>query len=230
MDPADTDRASSPRLYGTQLHSYGRSPPAGAGREAAGHTSKNSREYGDPNPITPREIWILRAEPKTFTNGNIYVIGTSVQTTFTLTTLTTTPPISREDAPAHQAVPRGYQDQRALRGTHRGVRSFNSFQRKFDSWKSKQRSSRQDYRLWKSTLRTHGDQNPKPRVCPTSAAQYRLCSQDSQAKKFSKGSNQLRHSEKTATTPLPKGFDINIAAWNVEGLREVAQYDQILPS
>ena len=27
-------------------HCYGRSPPAGAGREAAGHTSKNSGEYG----------------------------------------------------------------------------------------------------------------------------------------------------------------------------------------
>ena len=126
-------------------------------------------------------------------------------------------------------VPCGYQDRRALRGSHRGRRSESSRARRFDSWKQ-QRTSRQDFRQWKSkykdsTLRTHGDQNPKPLVCPTPTAQYRL---HSQSKKFSKGPNQLRQSDKSTSVSLPTGFDINIATWNVEGLREISKYDQIL--
>ena len=112
-------------------------------------------------------------------------------------------------------VPCGYQSSRA---------------RRFDSWKQQQRTSRQDFRQWKSKykdsmLRTHGDQNPKPLVCPTPTAQYRL---HSQSKKFSKGPNQLRQSDKSTSVSQPTGFDINIATWNVEGLREIAKYDQIL--
>ena len=47
-------------------------------------------------------------------------------------------------------------------------------------------------------------------------------------RKFSKGTNQLRQSDKSTSVPLPTGFDINIATWNVEGLREISKYDQIL--
>ena len=75
--------------YGTMGHCYGRSPPSGAGREAAGRTSRNLSEFGVPDPVTPWSVWKLRAEPKTFTDGNIYVVGTSVAT-FTLATLATT--------------------------------------------------------------------------------------------------------------------------------------------
>ena len=72
------------------------------------------------------------------------------------------------------------------RGTHRGTRSFDALVRRFTNWKSKQVSSRRDFRAWKShykdsTLRTHGDQNPKPLVCPKPAVQVRL---RSQAKNF----------------------------------------------
>ena len=47
-------------------HCYGRSPPSGAGREAAGHISKSLRDSGSLDP-TPGPVWILRAAPKTFT-------------------------------------------------------------------------------------------------------------------------------------------------------------------
>ena len=127
-------------------------------------------------------------------------------------------------------VPCGYQDRRALRGSHRGTRSEASRTRRFTSWKQKQKDSRQDFRIWKSsykdsTLRTHGDQNPKPLTCPKSTAQIRL---QSQASSFANNANQLRNSCKSVAAPLPTGFDIHIATWNVEGLREVAKYDQIL--
>ena len=130
----------------------------------------------------------------------------------------------------HVGVPCGYQDRRALRGSHRGTRSEASKYRRFTSWKQNQRDSRQDYRIWKSsykdsTLRTHGDQNPKPLTCPKSTAQIRL---QSQASSFGNRANQLRNSCKDIAAPFPTGFDIHIATWNVEGLREVAKYDQIL--
>ena len=130
----------------------------------------------------------------------------------------------------HVGVPCGYQDRRALRGSHRGTRSEASKYRRFTSWKQNQRDSRQDYRIWKSsykdsTLRTHGDQNPKPLICPKSTAQIRL---QSQASSFGNRANQLRNSCKDIAAPLPTGFDIHIATWNVEGLREVAKYDQVL--
>ena len=76
-------------------------------------------------------------------------------------------------------VPCSYQDRRALRGSHRAIRSPDFQQRRFSSWKEKEKALRQDYEEWKSnfkdsTLRTHGDQNPKPLICPTSAALCRI--------------------------------------------------------
>ena len=216
-------------------HCYGRSPPSGAGREAAGHTSKASSHIGtDPAPLPVR---ILRAQPKAFTNGNhlryeglgpddIYVSDVDDKQDDS----GSHPPISSADHAFNEEVPCGYQDRRALRGSHRGQRSADSRLRRFNSWKDLKRTSRHDFRQWKSqykdsTLRTHGDQNPKPLVCPTSAVQSRL---QSQAQKFSKGPNQLRRSDKSISVPLPSGFDINIATRNVESLREVAKYDQII--
>ena len=59
------------------------------------------------------------------------------------------PPNSGEEA-SHMEVPCGYQDRRALRGSHREQRSESSRARCFDSWKQQQRTSRQDFRQWKS--------------------------------------------------------------------------------
>ena len=36
------------------------------------------------------------------------------------------------------------------------------------------------------------------------------------------------HRNKEVSVPIPVGFDIQLATWNVEGLREVAKYDMIL--
>ena len=46
---------------------YGRSPPAGAGQEAAGHTSEALGHIGRIPPV----LWSLRAMPNTFTIGTI---------------------------------------------------------------------------------------------------------------------------------------------------------------
>ena len=40
--------------------------------------------------------------------------------------------------------------------------------------------------------------------------------------------NRLRTCNKKVAMSLPTGFDLNIATWNVEGLREISKYDQIL--
>ena len=34
--------------------------------------------------------------------------------------------------------------------------------------------------------------------------------------------------DKNVALPISTGFDLNIATWNVEGLREISKYDQIL--
>ena len=44
----------------------------------------------------------------------------------------------------------GYQDRCALRGTNRGTRSSDALDRRVTNWKSKQISSRRDFRAWKS--------------------------------------------------------------------------------
>ena len=64
---------------------YGRSPPAGAGREAAGHTSEALSHIGR----VPPTLWSLRAVPNTFKIGTIYDMRAPALTTFTLATLTT---------------------------------------------------------------------------------------------------------------------------------------------
>ena len=83
---------------------------------------------------------------------------------------------------------------------------------------------------WKSSckdayLRTRGGQNPNPLICPKPAACKRLISQ---SRSFPQGYNQLRYSQKSVSVPLPTGFQLQLATWNVEGLRETAKYDQIL--
>ena len=115
-------------------------------------------------------------------------------------------------------VQSAYQDRCALRGTHRGTRSSDALARRFTNWKSKQISSRRDFRPWKShykdsTLRTHSDQNPKPLVSPKPAVEVRL---RSQAKHFNDHSNRLRNCNKQVALPIPTGFDLNIATWTVE--------------
>ena len=80
----DTHRSASPCYTG---QCYGRSPPSGAGREAAGPTSVVSSHTGIDPALFP--IRILRAEPKAFTNGTIYVMRAAALTTFTLATMTT---------------------------------------------------------------------------------------------------------------------------------------------
>ena len=128
------------------------------------------------------------------------------------------------------SVQSGYQNRRALRGASRGHRSESAILRRRNSRITKQQEARRDYRQWKShckdsSLRTHGDQNPKPLTCPKPAALDRL---SSQTRSVSHGYNQLRFVQKTGSVPVPTGFSLQIATWNVEGLRETTKYDQIL--
>ena len=64
-----------------------------------------------------------------------------------------------------------------------------------------------------------------PLICPKPAALGRLLSQ---SRSFPQGYNQLRYSDKPHSVPVPTGFSLQLASWNVEGLRETAKYDQIL--
>ena len=105
----------------------------------------------------------------------------------------------------------GYQDRCALRGTHGGVRSEEATNRLFQGWKSRQIKSRRDSRPWKSsykdsTLRTHGDQNPKPLICPKPAV-----SMSFQSKAKQDHINRLRNCNKIVALPLPTSFDLTIA-------------------
>ena len=136
-------------------------------------------------------------------------------------------PVS-QSAPTY-SVQSGYQDRRALRGTSRGYRSQSAYARRLASRKSKQQESRRGFRQWKSRCKdsslTHGDQNPNPLICPKPAAQYRLCSQ---SRSYSQVYHQLRRVNKPVAVPVSTGFSLQLATWNVEGLREIAKYDQII--
>ena len=226
----DTDRPTSHRLYGimlrsiasrgggpgsrwTYLQAYGRSWKICAQQgsdEGQGHKppiySMTDLHYDDPSG-----------------HDDIYNIDDSddiyIMTDF---------PVS-QTAPTN-SVQGGYQDRRALRGTSRGYRSESSYLRRLSSRKTKQQEARRDFRQWKSrckdsSLRTHGDQNPNPLICPKPAAQRRLLSQ---SRNFPQGYNQLRQVQKPVAVPVPTGFSLQLATWNVEGLREITKYDQII--
>ena len=53
----------------------------------------------------------------------------------------------------YEDKPRGYQHRQAHGGTHRGMRSFDSTQRRLQAWKDARREGRRDYRIWKSSIR-----------------------------------------------------------------------------
>ena len=228
---AETNRSSSPRLYGMMLRSVAsrgggpgsrwthfraaskhwtvRSSPISSTMEHSCNSSTNTYEWNHLNYewVNPLEdIYDIDDEDdRCDWSENLEFQG---------------PPLP---------VQSGYQDRCALRGTHRGTRSPDALARRFTHWKSKQVTSRRDFRAWKShfkdsTLRTHGDQNPKPLVCPKPAVELRL---RSQAKSFKDHSNRLRSSDRKVALPVPAGFDLNVATWNVEGLRETSKSDQI---
>ncbi len=231
----DTCRKDSPRLYGIVLRSVASRGGGPGSRWTYFQQSKRfwrSKPYDDSLTMessgqTPHIYdWNhLRYRDQYGPPDDIY--GNDDCDDFFHSRLDSTAPNWAE---SFGTVQSGYQNRRALRGTHRGWRSQESSVRRFRSWKFKQQASRRDYRLWKSTfkdstLRTHGDQNPKPLTCPKPATQLRL---QANIRSFSKGFNQLRCSDKHVSLPLPTGFSLCLATWNVEGLREVAKYDQIL--
>ena len=226
----DTDRPTSPRLYGIMLRSIA-SKGGGPGSrwtylQAYGRSWKTSaRESSSQSPGHRPPIWDMIDLRYDDPSGqdDIYVMDDSddiyVMPDF---------PVSQR-APTC-SVQSGYQDRGALRGTSRGYRSQSSYARRLASRKPEQQESRRGFRQWKSRckdsfLRTHGDQNPNPLICPKPAAQHRLCSQ---SRSFSHGYNELRQVEKPVAVPVPTGFPLQLATWNVDGLRETAKYDQII--
>ena len=58
-----------------------------------------------------------------------------------------------------------------------------------------------------STLRTHGNKNPKPLVCPKPAVEIK---RRSQSKVFADHANRLRSSDKKVALPVLTGFDLNM--------------------
>ena len=123
----------------------------------------------------------------------------------------------------------GYQNRDTHGGTSRGARSQAAKSRRHDRWQQKQLAPRQDYREWRrsqtgSTLRTHGGSFLKPPICSQPAIE-RLTHI---SRKADSSFNQLRFCNKQSAPSLPSGTQLTIATWNVEGLKEVAKYDQLI--
>ena len=225
----DTDRSSSTRLYGimlrsiasrgggpgsrwTYLQAYGRSWKCSARKDVPQVQGQNTPIYSMEDlhysgPCGHDDIYTIDD------CDDIYIFAD-----FPLAQLA-----------QNHSVQCGYQDRRTLRGTSRGYRSEASFIRRWSSWRNKQQEARRDFRQLKASckdasLRTHGGQKPNPLICPKPAVYKRLLSQ---SRIFTHGYNQLCNVNKSVAIPVPTGFQLQLATWNVEGLREAAKYDQI---
>ena len=132
----------------------------------------------------------------------------------------------------------GYQHRSAHGGVstqYRGQRSADARERRFHRWVEGRRTARQDYRLWKrslkdSTLRVHGGLNPLPPIHPKPTYVERHYKNIKQARGFSliHPINHSRSIQNSLTVPLPTPTHLRIMSWNVERLKETAKSDSII--
>ena len=207
---------------------YGRSPPEGAGWEAAGRTSMPMENHGS---VMPKETQ-LRSKGSThrFTLWTIYIMMTRrVMTTCTILTTATTFTLwmifqyhrQLRYIRSHAATKIDALSGELLEDIENNPLSNVDYPHgNLNNKKLEGISACKD-----TSLRTHGGHNPNPLMRPKPAAQKRLASQ---SRRFSQGYNQLRFVNKPAAVPVPTGFQLQFATWNVEGLRETAKYDQII--
>ena len=126
--------------------------------------------------------------------------------------------------------PRGYQNRDTIGGSSRGQRSSQAKLLRFQKWTENKRLRRQDYRAWKSelkgtTLRTHGGSIPIPPSSPSPTRLERLCST---VRRTQSSPSNWRYHQHSCPISLKPHTTVRIATWNVEGLKEVAKYDQLL--
>ena len=126
--------------------------------------------------------------------------------------------------------PRGYQNRDTIGGCSRGQRSSQAKLLRFQRWTQNKRVRRQDYRAWKSelkgtTLRTHGGSIPIPPFSPSPTRIERL---RSTVRRTQSSPSNWRYHQHSCPIPIKPHTTVRIATWNVEGLKEVAKYDQIL--
>ena len=130
---------------------------------------------------------------------------------------------------------RGCQHREAHRGNSRGVRSDSAIERRRELAKTKRAQGRRDFRMWKSgckdaTRRVPGGPHPLPPAYPKPTSTVRLLKQlnPCRARSLRHAPHQSRDINSKLSFPLPTGTQVKIATWNVEGLQEVAKYDQLL--
>ena len=126
--------------------------------------------------------------------------------------------------------PRGYQNRDTIGGSSRGQRSSQAKLLRFQKWTENKRLRRQDYRAWKSelkgtTLRTHGGSIPIP---PSSPSPTRLERLRSTVRRTQSSPSNWRYHQHSCPISIKPHTTVRIATWNVEGLKEVAKYDQLL--
>ena len=127
--------------------------------------------------------------------------------------------------------PRGYQNRDTIGGSSRGQRSSQAKSLRFQKWTQNKRLRRQDYRAWKSelkgtTLRTHGGSIPLPPSSPSPTRTERLRSTvpGTQSSPYN-----WRYHQHSCPISIKPHTTVRLATWNIEGLKEVAKYDQLLP-
>ena len=137
---------------------------------------------------------------------------------------------SDDPTPPLNPKPRGYQNRDTIGGSSRGQRSSQAKKLRFQKWTQYKRTRRQDYRAWKSalkgtTLRTHGGSIPVPPSSPSPTKAERL---RSAVRRTQSSPSNWRYHQHSCPISIKPHTTIRIATWNVEGLKEVAKYDQIL--
>ena len=186
------------------------------------------------NPTTDLTMSeVSPARTKTFTNGQIYqwnhlpVVRTGPTAQSQQTRLDNRP---EDPTPPLNPKPRGYQNRDTIGGTSRGQRSSQAKTRRFQKWTQNKRSRRRDYREWKSalkgtTLRTHGGSIPVP---PSSPSPTRIERLRSTVRRTQSSPSNWRYHQHSCPVSIKPHTVVRVATWNVEGLKEVAKYDQIL--
>ena len=188
-------------------------------------------QWNPATDLTMSEVSPVRANA--FTNGQIYQWNhlPVVQTGPTAQSQQARLDDKQDDpTPPLNPKPRGYQNRTTIGGISRGQRSSQAKTRRFQKWTQNKRLRRRDYRAWKSaltgtTLRTHGGSIPVPPSSPSPTRVERL---RSTVRRTQSSPSNWRYHQHSCPISIKPHTVVRVATWNVEGLKEVAKYDQIL--
>ena len=204
--------------------------------------SRPAPEQAEEEEVSPDHQWnpatdltmseVSPVQEDSFTNGQIYQWNhlPVVQTGPTAQSQPARLDKRRDDpTPPLNPKPRGYKNRDTIGGTSRGQRSSQAKKLRFQKWTQNKRERRRDYGAWKSalkgtTLRTHGGSIPVPPSSPSPTRVERL---RSTVRRTQSSPFNWRYHQQSCPISI-KPHIVRVATWNVEGLKEVAKYDQIL--